>query len=117
MIEQQLEAMVGQPPERTFDFSLDLPNEPAWNPERLKVEKTSDEPLGLGTTFTGKMRRVGQIKAEILAVERPNSFSTVERSRAPSGRSTSASRRTTAGRASRSRCGYGPAVRRGCSSR
>ena len=85
MIEQKLAVALEQSPERAFDFFVDFPNEPIWNPECLKVEKTSDGPIGVGTTYTGKMRKVGQIKTEIVALERPNSFSTVERSRGAEG--------------------------------
>jgi carbon monoxide dehydrogenase subunit G len=85
MIEQQLAVTLEQPPERAFDFFVDFPNEPAWNPECLKVEKTSNGPIGVGTTYTGKMRRVGQIKTEIVALDRPNAFSTIERSRGAEG--------------------------------
>jgi hypothetical protein len=85
MIEHQLSVTLAQQPERAFDFFVDFPNEPAWNPECLKVEKTSTGPVGVGTTYIGKMRRVGQIKTEIVALNRPNSFSTVERSRGAEG--------------------------------
>lgn len=85
MIEQTLEVTLQQSPERAFEFFVDFPNEPAWNPECLKVEKTSPGPVGAGTTYTGKMRRVGQIKTEIVALDPPNSFSTVERSRGAEG--------------------------------
>ena len=85
MIEQTLEVTLQQPPERAYEFFVDFPNEPAWNPECLKVEKTSAGPVGVGTTYAGKMRRVGQIKTEVVALDRPHSFSTVERSRGAEG--------------------------------
>ena len=85
MIEQTLEITLQQPPERAYEFFVDFPNEPAWNPECLKVEKTSAGPVRVGTTYAGKMRRVGQIKTEIVALDRPHSFSTVERSRGAEG--------------------------------
>jgi uncharacterized protein YndB with AHSA1/START domain len=85
MIEQTLEVTLKQPPERAYEFFVDFPNEPAWNPECLKVEKTSAGPVGVGTTYAGKMRRVGQIRTEIVALDRPHSFSTVERSRGAEG--------------------------------
>lgn len=85
MIEQELEVTLRQSPERAFDFFVDFPNEPAWNPECLKVEKTSDGPVGVGTTYTGRMRRVGQIRTELVTLDRPNSFSTLERSRGAGG--------------------------------
>jgi carbon monoxide dehydrogenase subunit G len=85
MIESQTAVMLEQSPDRAFDFFMDFPNEPAWNPECLKVEKTSDGPNGVGTTYTGKMRRVGQIKSEIVALDRPNHCAIVERSRGAVG--------------------------------
>jgi carbon monoxide dehydrogenase subunit G len=85
MIEQELAVMLQQPPERAFDFFVDFPNEPIWNPECRRVEKTSDGPIGVGTTYTGRMRRVGQVKTEIVALDRPKAFSTVERSHGAEG--------------------------------
>jgi hypothetical protein len=85
MIEQKVEVTLQQLPERAFEFFVDFPHEPAWNPECLTVEKTSDGPVGVGTTYTGKMRRVGRIKTEIVALDGPNSFSTIERSRGAEG--------------------------------
>jgi carbon monoxide dehydrogenase subunit G len=85
MIENQTAVTLEQSPERAFDFFVDFPNEPAWNPECVKVEKTSDGPIGVGTTYTGRMRRVGQIKSEIVALDRPSHCSVVERSRGAVG--------------------------------
>jgi len=85
MIEQELVVTLEQPPERAFDFFVDFVNDPAWNPECLVVEMTSEGPLGVGSTFTGRMRRVGQIKSEIVALERPSRCSLVERSRGAEG--------------------------------
>jgi uncharacterized protein YndB with AHSA1/START domain len=85
MIEQQVAVTLEQPPERAFDFFVDFPNEPTWNPDCLTVEKTSDGPIGVGTTFTGTMKGVGQIKSEIVALDRPSSCSVVERTRGAEG--------------------------------
>jgi carbon monoxide dehydrogenase subunit G len=85
VIEHQVVVKLEQTPEDAFDFFVDFPNEPAWNPECLKVEKTSDGPIGVGTTFTGKMRRAGQIKSEIVALDRPSRCSIAERSRGAVG--------------------------------
>ena len=90
MIEQELAVTLEQGPGRAFDFFVDFPNGPIWSPDCLKVEKTSDGPIGVGTTYTARMRRVGQIKTEIVALDRPSSLSTVKRSRGAEGRSCSA---------------------------
>ena len=85
MIEHRLEVTLEQPPERAFDFFVDFRNEPAWNPDCLTVEKTSDGPIGVGTTFTGKMKRVGPSESEIVALDRPRHCSVVDRSRGAEG--------------------------------
>jgi uncharacterized protein YndB with AHSA1/START domain len=85
MIEHRLEVTLEQPPERTFDFFVDFRNEPAWNPDCLTVEKTSDGPIGVGTTFTGKMKRIGPSESEIVALDRPGHCSVVDRSRGAEG--------------------------------
>jgi uncharacterized protein YndB with AHSA1/START domain len=85
MIEHQLAVTLEQPPERAFDFFVDFRNEPAWNTDCLTVEKTSDGPIGLGTTFTGKMKRIGPSKSEIVALDRPSHCSVVDRSRGAKG--------------------------------
>jgi uncharacterized protein YndB with AHSA1/START domain len=85
MIEQQLEVTLEQPPERAFDFFVDFRNEPAWNPDCLTVEKTSDGPIAVGTKFTGKMKRIGPSESEIVALDRPSHCSVVDRSRGAEG--------------------------------
>jgi uncharacterized protein YndB with AHSA1/START domain len=85
MIEHQLEVMLEQPPERAFDFFVDFRNEPAWNPDCVTVEKTSAGPIGVGTTFTGKMKRIGPSESEIVALDRPGHCSVVDRSRGAEG--------------------------------
>lgn len=85
MIEKELQATVRQPQEEAFEFFIDFRNEPAWNPDCLLDEKTSDGPIGLGTTFDGKMKRVGPNKAEIVACDRPDRCTVIERSRVGAG--------------------------------
>jgi uncharacterized protein YndB with AHSA1/START domain len=85
MIEHRLEVTLAQPPERAFDFFVDFRNEPAWNPDCLTVEKTSDGPIEVGTTFTGKMKRIGPSESEIVALDRPRHCSVVDRSRGAEG--------------------------------
>jgi len=85
MIENAISLTLDQPPEQVFDFLADLPNEPTWNPECLSVEKVSPGPVGVGSTYRGRMRGVGQVMTELSAFERPRRFATVERSRAATG--------------------------------
>src|SRR5437667_9192285 len=85
MIEHRLEVTLEQPPERAFDFFVDFRNEPSWNPDCLTVEKTSQGPIGVGSTFTGKMKRIGASESEIVAFQRPGYCSVVDRSRGAEG--------------------------------
>ena len=85
MIEHQLTVTVDQAPEQAFDFFVDFRNEPAWNPDCLIVEKTSDGPIRVGTTFTGKTKGIGRSTSRIEALDRPSHCSVVDRSRAAEG--------------------------------
>lgn len=85
MIEQNVSVTLAQSPEVAFDFFADFPNEPAWNPECLSVEKTSSGPAGVGATYVGRMRGVGRIDSEIVGYDRARSLATVERSRVATG--------------------------------
>jgi len=86
MIKHELEVTLEQSPERAFDFFVDFRNEPAWNPDCIIVEKTSEGPIGVGTTFAGKMKRIGPSTSEIVAFDRPGHCSVVDRSRGAEGR-------------------------------
>lgn len=81
MIEQQMSVTLEQPPQRAFDYFVDFPNEPTWNPECLEVRQTSEGAVGEGTTYLGRVKGVGRVDTEIVAFDRPNGFTTSERSR------------------------------------
>jgi carbon monoxide dehydrogenase subunit G len=85
MIEHELEVSLSQSVDEVYAFFLDIPNEPAWNPECLSVEQTSQGPIAAGSTFTGRMRGVGRMTAEILAADRPVRIAMVERSAVATG--------------------------------
>jgi len=85
MIEHEVELRLDQSVDEVYAFFLDIPNEPTWNPECLAVEQTSEGPIGAGSTFTGTMRGVGRIRTEILAADRPELLSMVERSAVATG--------------------------------
>jgi uncharacterized protein YndB with AHSA1/START domain len=85
VIEHQITTTFDQPPEKVFDFFVDFRNEPKWNPDCQSVEKTSAGPIGQGTTFTSKVKRVGRVDTELVAFERPTHCSTRDRARGMEG--------------------------------
>jgi carbon monoxide dehydrogenase subunit G len=85
MITHAVSVTLTQTPEDAFAFFSDFPNEPAWNPECLAVEKTSPGPVDVGTTYLGRMRGIGRIRTEIVAFDRPRGLATVERSGVATG--------------------------------
>jgi Polyketide cyclase / dehydrase and lipid transport len=54
MMEHNFRTTVARAPEEVFDFLVDLRNAPQWEPNCQEVEKTSDGPIGKGTTFRAK---------------------------------------------------------------
>lgn len=62
---------IHRPVEQVFDFLVDARNEPTWLPGATTVEKTSDGPVGLGTTFVGQYQRAGRVELELVEFERP----------------------------------------------
>lgn len=75
MIEHNFQMMVGRPTEEVFDFLVDLRNAPQWEPNCQQVDKTSEGPIGRGTTFRAK-KGMGRLKSEIVEFERPGRFAT-----------------------------------------
>lgn len=86
MIEHEVQTTFDRPPEQVFDFLVDFRNEPGWNPDCLSVEKKSEGPIGVGTIFSSKMKRVGQIETEIVALDRARHCSVQDRARGMDGR-------------------------------
>ena len=62
---------LAHPQEEVFDFIADLRNELLWHPEVESVEQTSDGPVGIGTTFAAKYRRIGPVTVTIEEYQRP----------------------------------------------
>jgi len=63
--------LIDRPLEEVFDYLADSRNEPRWLPGAERVEKTSDGPVGLGTTFEGTYARAGRVELTLVAFERP----------------------------------------------
>jgi hypothetical protein len=80
MIDHEFHTTVARSPEEAFDFLVDLRNAPQWEPYCRAVEKTSEGPIGEGTTFEEDMTW-GRKEAKIAAFERPTRFATQEKAR------------------------------------
>jgi uncharacterized protein YndB with AHSA1/START domain len=70
-IEADGEAIISRPIEEVFDYVSDPRNEPEWLPGATAVEKTSDGPVGPGSTFVGHYNRAGRVELELIEFERP----------------------------------------------
>jgi carbon monoxide dehydrogenase subunit G len=81
VIEHDFRTTVARSREEAFDFLVDFRNEPQWEPNCKEVEKTSDGPIGRGTTFRAKMKGMGQVESEIVEFERPVRFATRDTAR------------------------------------
>lgn len=51
MIEVARSITINRPVAEVFAFVSDVSNEPAWHTDLLEVRKTSDGPIGIGTTY------------------------------------------------------------------
>ena len=77
----EMKCVVNRPVEEVFDFLADVRNEAAWNPRVVRIDKTSDGPIGAGTTFHGLYKGIGPLRTELVEYERPGRLSF--RSRGP----------------------------------
>jgi carbon monoxide dehydrogenase subunit G len=72
---------IARPVDEIFDYLSDARNEPRWLPGASSVEKTSDGPVGLGSTFSGDYRGAGSVQLELVEFERPRRVTFRARSR------------------------------------
>jgi carbon monoxide dehydrogenase subunit G len=70
-IQARGETTILRPIEEVFDFLADPRNEPRWLPGASSVTKTSDGPVGAGSTFVGSYQRAGRVELELAAFKRP----------------------------------------------
>jgi carbon monoxide dehydrogenase subunit G len=75
------ETTISRSIEDVFDYLADPRNEPEWLPGAESVEKSSDGPIGLGSTFVGQYRRAGRVELELVEFERPRSITFRARSK------------------------------------
>ena len=69
------EVDIARPPDVVFDYLVDLRNELEWNPGVESMEKITDGPIGVGTTYRAKWKQSGTILVECTAFDRPRSWS------------------------------------------
>lgn len=74
MITLRREVVVRRPPEEVFEFLADARNENRWNPNVVRIDKTTDGPVGPGSTFVGTYRRGGRMTFELVEYDRPASL-------------------------------------------
>jgi carbon monoxide dehydrogenase subunit G len=75
MVEVRGEIVIDRPREEVFDFAIDEENEPRYNPQMRSAKKTTDGPIGVGTSFRAEMTRWGRVvpmTVEFTEVDRPN---------------------------------------------
>ena len=63
---------ITRPIEEVIDYLSDPRNEPDWLPGATAVDKTSEGPVGLGSTFVGHYARAGRVALELVEFERPH---------------------------------------------
>jgi carbon monoxide dehydrogenase subunit G len=72
-IEAHGETTIQRPVEGVFDYLSDPRNEQNWLPGGpSSIEKTSDGPIGLGSTFVGQYQRAGRVELELVEFARPH---------------------------------------------
>jgi carbon monoxide dehydrogenase subunit G len=70
-IEARGQTTIARAIEDVFDYLSDARNEPTWLPGARSVEKTSEGPVGLGTTFLGQYSGAGRVDLELVEFRRP----------------------------------------------
>ena len=63
--------LIQRPPEEVFDYLSDPRNELEWNPKVKVMEKLTDGPVGVGTTFRAKWTKSGVVTLECREYDRP----------------------------------------------
>jgi len=61
-------------PEEAFDYLADLRAELEWNPRCEVMEKLTEGPIGLGTTYRAKWKSSPWVELETVAFDRPRGW-------------------------------------------
>ncbi len=62
---------INRPPDVVFDYVADMRNELKWNDDVELVEKSSEGPVGLGTTYRAKWEMSDTLGVTVTSYERP----------------------------------------------
>jgi len=71
VVSETASVRIDRPAEEIWDYFTDIANDPEWNPSAIKVRKTSDGPLGVGSTFHVVRKISGPMKLEYTEYSRP----------------------------------------------
>jgi hypothetical protein len=66
-----IESVIRRSPEDVFDYCSDLRNELEWNPNVKYVEKLTDGPVGVGTSYRARWSNSGPTTVEVVQFDRP----------------------------------------------
>jgi carbon monoxide dehydrogenase subunit G len=71
VVSETASVRIERPAEEVWDYFTDVANDPEWNPSAIKARKTSDGPLGVGSTFHVVRKMSGPMKLEYTEYSRP----------------------------------------------
>jgi carbon monoxide dehydrogenase subunit G len=71
MVSETASVRIERPAEQVWDYFTNVANDPEWNPSAIKSRKTSDGPLGVGSTFHVVRKMSGPMKLEYTEYSRP----------------------------------------------
>jgi carbon monoxide dehydrogenase subunit G len=71
MVSETASVRIERPAEEVWDYFTDVANDPEWNPSAVKARKTSEGPLGVGSTFHVVRKMSGPMKLEYTEYSRP----------------------------------------------
>jgi carbon monoxide dehydrogenase subunit G len=71
MITETASVRIERPAEVVWDYFTDVSNDPEWNPSAIKARRTSDGPLGVGSTFHVLRKMSGPMDLEYTEYSRP----------------------------------------------
>jgi carbon monoxide dehydrogenase subunit G len=69
---------INRPQQEVFDFVTDLSNDSKWQSGIVSVERTSDGPIGAGSTWSSKLKFLGremEAEIELTSYDSPNQSS------------------------------------------
>jgi uncharacterized protein YndB with AHSA1/START domain len=71
MVSETASVRIERPAEQVWDYFTDVANDPEWNPSAIKARKTSEGPLGVGSTFHVVRKMSGPMDLEYTEYSRP----------------------------------------------